>query len=127
LPLLVKLGICELATGALSGWAMIAIVEKPDALKRIGVRQLGRIRQAHLDLLMQGTILVAIGAAVTSVPTWIGILLMLGAYVAPLTLGALAFRPELQKESILYRGLNTAVLAGFTVAWVALAVTVLSR
>jgi hypothetical protein len=34
---------------------------------------------------------------------------------------------RLQKDSILYRGLNTAVLAGFTVAWVALAVAVLSR
>lgn len=106
---------------------MIAMVERPEALKRLGVRQLGRIRQTHLDLLMQGTILAAIGAAVTSVPTWIGTLLVLGAYVAPLTLGVLAFRPELQKGSTLYRGLNTAVLAGFTVAWVALAVTVLSR
>lgn len=127
MPLLVKLGICELAAGALSGWAMIAMIERPEALKRLGVRQLGRIRQTHLDLLMQGTILAAIGAAVTSVPTWIGILLVLGAYVAPLTLGVLAFRPDLQKGSIVYRGLNTAVLAGFTVAWVALALTVLSR
>jgi hypothetical protein len=127
LPLLVKLGICELAAGVLSGWAMIAMVERPEALKRLGVRQLARIRQTHLDLLMQGTILAAVGAAVTSVPTWIGILLVLGAYVAPLTLGVLAFSPELQKGSIVYRGLNTAVLAGFTVAWVALAVTVLSR
>lgn len=127
MPLLVKLGICELATGVLSGWAMIAMVEKPEALKRLGVRQLARIRQTHLDLLMQGTILIAIGAAVASVPTWIGILLVLGAYIAPLTLGVLAFRPELQKDSVVYRGLNTTVLAGFTVAWVALAVTVLSR
>jgi hypothetical protein len=127
LPLLVKLGICELAVGVLSGWAMVAMVERPEALKRAGVRQLGRIRQTHLDLLMQGTILVAIGAAISSAPTWIGILLVIGAYLAPLTLGVLAFRPELQKGSIVYRGLNTAVLAGFTVGWVALAVTVLSR
>lgn len=127
MPLLIKLGICELAIGALSGWAMIAIVERPEALMRLGVRQLGRIRQAHLDLLMQGTILAAIGAGVSSIPTWIGILLVLGAYVAPLTLGALAFRPEMQKGSTVYRGLNTAVLAGFTVAWVALAITVLGR
>jgi hypothetical protein len=104
-----------------------AIVERPEGLRRLGVRQLGRIRQTHLDLLMQGTILAAIGAAVSSIPTWIGLLLVLGAYVAPLTLGILAFRPELQKDSIAYRGLNTAVLAGFTVAWVALAVTVISR
>lgn len=116
-----------MAAGVVSGWAMVAMVEKPEALKRLGVRQLGRIRQTHLDLLMQGTILAAIGAAAASVPTWIGILLVVGAYVAPLTLGVLAFRPELQKDSIFYRGLNTTVLAGFTVGWVALAVTVLSR
>lgn len=127
MPLLIKLGICELAVGVLSGWAMVAMVERPEALKRLGVRQLGRIRQTHLDLLMQGTILAAIGAAVTSVPTWIGALLVIGAYLAPVGLGVLAFRPELQKGSIVYRGLNTTVLAGFTVAWVALAVTVLSR
>jgi hypothetical protein len=127
LPLLIKLGICELTVGVLSGWAMVAMVDKPEALKRLGVRQLARIRQTHLDLLMQGTILVAVGAAVASVPTWIGILLVVGAYVAPLTLGILAFRPEMQKGSIVYRGLDTVVLAGFTVAWVALAVTVLSR
>jgi hypothetical protein len=126
-PLLVKLGICELAVGVLSGWAMVAMIEAPETLKRHGVRQLGRIRQAHLDLLMQGTILVAVGAAVASVPTWIGVLLVLGSYIAPLTLGALAFRPEMQKESMAYRGLNTTVLIGFTVAWVALAITVLSR
>jgi hypothetical protein len=106
---------------------MVAMVERPEALKRAGVRQLGRIRQTHLDLLMQGTILAAIGAAVGSVPVWIGILLVTGAYLAPLGLGVLAFRPELQKGSNVYRGLNTAVLAGFTVGWVALAVTVLSR
>ncbi len=127
MPLLVKLGICELAVGVVSGWGMIAMIDRPEALKRLGVRQLGRIRQTHLDLLMQGTILTAVGAAVTAVPTWIGMLLVLGAYVAPLTLGVLALRPDLQKGSVVYRGLNTTVLTGFTVAWVGLAVTVLSR
>jgi hypothetical protein len=127
MPLLVKLGICELAVGVVSGWAMIALVDRPDSLRQLGVRQLARIRQTHLDLLMQGTILALVGAAVASVPTWIGILLVLGAIVAPLTLGVLAFRPDLQKDSTAYRGLNTAVLAGFTIGWVALAATVLSR
>jgi hypothetical protein len=126
-PLLVKLGICELAVGVLSGWAMVAMVESPDSLKRLGVRNLARIRQTHLDLIMQGTILVAVGAAVAAVPTWIGILLVIGAFLAPLGLGVLIFRPELQRDSIAYKGLNTAILMGFTVAWVALAITVLSR
>jgi hypothetical protein len=127
MALLIKLGICELAIGVLSGWAMIALVEKPEVLKRHGVRQLARIRQTHLDLLMQGTILAVVGVAVAAVPTWIGVLLAVGAYVAPLTLGVLAFYPDWQKDSLVYRGLNTAVLTGFTIAWVALAVTVLSR
>lgn len=127
MALLIKLGICELAVGVLTGWAMVAIVEEPDSLKRIGVRQLGRVRQFHLDLLMQGTILVAVGAAVPAVPTWIGFLLVAGAFIAPLGLGVLAWRPELQRESLAYKGVNGIVLVGFTVAWVALAITVLSR
>lgn len=127
MPLLVKLGICELAVGVLTGWAMVAIVEEPDSLKRIGVRQLGRIRQFHLDLLMQGTILVAVGAAVVAVPTWIGVLLVAGALAGPLSLGVLAWQPELQRESLAYKAINGAVLVGFTIGWVALAITVLSR
>lgn len=84
MPLLAKLGICELTIAALSGWAMVATVERPDALKRLGLRHLGRIRQAHLDLLFMGTILTAVGVAVASVPTWVGVLLILGAFGQPL-------------------------------------------
>ena len=113
--------------GVLTGWAMVAMVENPEGLKRAGVRQLRRIRQFHLDLLMQGTILLAVGAAVASVPTWIGILLVVGAYFAPLSFGLLAFRPELEGDSNAFRAVNSTVLIGFTIGWVALAVTVLSR
>ncbi len=127
MPLLAKLGICELAVGALSGWAMIATIEKPELLERLGVRRLGRIRQTHLDLLMQGTILTAVGVAVTPLATWIGVLLVLGAFLAPLTLGVLAFRPDMQRDSTPYRMLNTTVLTGFSVAWVALAVVAVAR
>ncbi len=81
MPLLVKFGICELAIAALSGWAMVAVVERPEALRRHGLRHLGRIRQAHLDLLFMGAILTAVGAAVPNVPTWIGALLVTGAYL----------------------------------------------
>ena len=107
MPLLIKLGICELAVGVLSGWAMIAMVERPEALKRFGVRQLARIRQTHLDLDRDPPHTRRLRGAAH--------------------LGVLACHPELRKGSIVYRGLNTAVVAGFTVAWVVLAVTVLSR
>ena len=127
MPLLVKLGISELAVGVLSGWAMVAMVERPEALKRAGVRHLGRIRQGHLDLLFQGTILTVVGLAMNPIPTWIGILLVLGAFAAPLLLFVLAFDSELQRSSTIYRAINMVVLVGFTVGWVGLAVNLASR
>jgi hypothetical protein len=127
MPLLSVLGICELAVGVLSGWLMVMTLEAPDVLRRLGVRQMGRIRQAHLDVLMQGTILIAVGLAVDPLPTWIGVLLVAGAFLAPPLLGVLAIFPKWQKESIAYKAINSVVLAGFTVGWVALAVTAVGR
>ena len=127
MPLLSQLGIYELAVGVLSGWAMVMTIESPELLRRAGVHHLGRIRQAHLDLLFQGVILVAIGLAIDPVPTWIGILLVLGAFLAPLLLGVLAFNAELQKGSTAYRAINMVVLVGFSIGWVALAITVAGR
>jgi hypothetical protein len=126
-PLLSQLGIFELAVGVLSGWLMVMTLEAPDVLRRLGVRQMGRIRQAHLDLLMQGTILIAVGLAVDPLPDWIGVLLVAGAFLAPPLLGVLALFPELREESIAYKAINTVVLGGFTVGWVALALTAAGR
>lgn len=127
MPLLAKLGICELTVAALSGWVMVATVERPDALRRIGLRHLGRIRQAHLDLLFMGTILTAVGIAVGSIPAWVGALLVLGAFVQPLMFVPLAVNAELVRSSSVYRALNTTVLVGFSIGWVGLAIVVLSR
>jgi hypothetical protein len=126
-PLLAKLGVCELTVAALSGWLMVATVERPEALKRLGLRHLGRIRQAHLDLLFMGTILTAVGVAVDPIPAWVGVLLVLGAFVQPLMFLPLAFDAQLARSSALYRTLNTTIFVGFSAGWVALAVTVLSR
>lgn len=126
MPLLAKLGICELVVAALSGWAMVATVERPEALKRIGLRHLGRIRQTHLDLLLMGTILTAVGVAVNPIPTWIAALLVIGAFVQPLMFLPLAVNADLAHGSSLYRGFNTVIFAAFSVGWVALAVVVLS-
>jgi hypothetical protein len=72
-------------------------------------------------------ILTAVGLAVDPLPIWIGFLLVLGAFLAPLLLGVLAFNSELQKGSRLYRAINTVVLVGFTIGWVALAITAVGR
>jgi hypothetical protein len=39
----------------------------------------------------------------------------------------LAFDGELQKGSTVYRAINTVVLVGFTIGWVALAITAAGR
>jgi len=127
MPLIAKLGICELTVAALSGWAMVATVERPEALKRFGLRHLGRIRQAHLDLLFMGTILTSVGIAVGSMPTWVGALLVLGAFAQPLMFLPLAVSAELARSSVVYRAVNTTVLVGFSVGWVGLAIVVLFR
>jgi len=124
--LLVKLGICELAVAALSGWAMVAIVEWPEALKRAGFRHLSRIRQAHLDLLFMGTIVTVVGLAVNPVPTWVAALLVFGAFLQPLMFLPLGVRPELAQK-LAYRGFTGLLFSASSVAWVSLAIIALSR
>jgi hypothetical protein len=116
-----------LTVGALSGWVMVGTLERPEALRRLGLRHLGRIRQAHLDLLMMGTILTAVGVAMDPLPTWIGALLVLGAYAAPLMFLPLAVNADLQQDSRLYRTANTLILVAFSGAWVGLAITAIPR
>jgi hypothetical protein len=83
---------------------MVMTIENPEILRRAGLRHLGRVRQAHLDFLLQGVILTVVGLAIDPLPTWIGFLLVLGAFLAPLLLGVLALDSEQQKGSRLYRG-----------------------
>ncbi len=124
--LLVKLGICELALAALSGWAMVAIVEWPEALKRAGFRHLGRIRQAHLDLLFMGTIVTVVGLAIHPIPTWVAALLVFGAFLQPLMFLPLAVAPELGQK-LAYRGFSGLLFSASSIAWVSLATIALSR
>jgi hypothetical protein len=126
MPLLVKLGICELAVAALSGWVMVALVEQPHTLERLGLRQPARIRQAHLDLLFMGAIVTVVGLAVQPIPTWVGGLLVAGAFVQPLMFLPIAVRPEI-KAAFPYRAANAGFFTATSVAWVAIAVISLSR
>jgi hypothetical protein len=126
MALLVKLGICELAVAALSGWTMVAIVERPEVLKRAGFRHLGRIRQMHLDLLFMGTIVTVVGLAVHPIPTWVAGLLVFGAFLQPLMFLPLAVNAELGQK-LAYRGFSALLFTASSIAWVALAAVALER
>ena len=120
---LVTAGITELTTAALSGWLMVLVIQAPSVLRRAGVRRPQRIRQAHLDLVMMGTILVAAGAAVPRLPGWVAMLITLGAVLQPLLFLPLAVRPGLARARA-FQTLVAAVFAATSAGWVALAVTV---
>ncbi|MGW5723381.1 hypothetical protein ACWEVP_44945 [Amycolatopsis sp. NPDC003865] len=120
---LVTAGIVELAVAALSGWLMVLVIQAPSVLRRAGVSRPKRIRQAHLDLVMMGTIQVAVGAAVPEPLFWIAALIAIGAVAQPLLFLPLAVRPGLSRARG-FQALAAAVFAATSVGWVALAVTV---
>lgn len=80
-------GAVELAVGALSGW-VVWMATDTDWLKKIGVRSPRRIFQAHLDLIIMGVILIAVGTAAPDFPKPWSVILVVGAWT-----NALLFLP----------------------------------
>jgi hypothetical protein len=121
MDLLIQVGLIQLATGALLGWVMVVRLEKPEWLKKIGVVQPHRILQVHLDFVMMGLILIAVGLVVDDLPGLAAGLLIFGTTVNPLLFMPPAFDPDLQKR-LWYRTLAvisfTAVSAGLV--WAAI-------
>ncbi|MGW6461869.1 hypothetical protein ACWF94_39060 [Streptomyces sp. NPDC055078] len=127
MPFLVKAGIVELTVAVLSGWLMVYVTNTPKE-KRIqhGVRDARRIRQAHLELLMMGAMITAIGAAVPSPPMVAAVVIVVCSWVAPLSFLPVAVRPELAKTTWM-RVLDTTVFVGLSLGYIVLAVDVLTR
>src|SRR5215208_7109967 len=94
----IQFGLVELALGGLLGWAMVLRQENPDFLRRIGVVAPQRIRQVHLDYVMMGLILIAVGLAIPDLPDAIAIALVFGTLVNPFLFVPLAFDPDTEKE-----------------------------
>jgi len=104
--LLLQVGLIELAVGGLLGWLMVVREEKPDWLTRIGVVQPHRIRQVHLDFLMMGLILIAVGLVVDDPPALLAAMLIFGTIVNPSLFIPLAFDPKVDQR-LWYRALAT--------------------
>lgn len=117
----VQIGLIELALGGLLGWAMVARMEKPAWIKKIGIVAPQRIRQVHLDYVMMGLISIAVGLAIPSLPTAIGVALAFGTAVNPLLFVPLAFDPEVERRTW-YRLLALASFLAMSGSLVAAAV-----
>ena len=119
--LLGTLGVWSLALGAVSGWLVAASVERPQLLRRAGVKHPPRIRQLHLDWIMMGLLLLVVDLAVDAIPGWIAGLVAFGTVVNPLLFVPLAYDAEASHHP-LYRVVTVASFAALSVGLVALAV-----
>jgi hypothetical protein len=117
----VRIGLGELALGALLGWAMVVRGERPEWLRRIGILAPQRIRQVHLDYVMMGLILIGVGLAVPDLPKAVAIALVFGTLVNPFLFVPLAFDPGVE-ERLWYRALAVASFIGVSGGLVAAAV-----
>lgn len=119
-----QVGAFELAFGALSGWVIALSVERPDVLKRAGVKAIPRLRQAHIDYIVMGVILIALGVAAPGLPAFWQVLLVTGALVNPTLFLPLAFRPDSAKL-ISYRVLTALSFTAMSTGTVAAAIHLL--
>jgi len=122
---LVQAGAIELALGALSGWAVAAAVDKPHWLTRIGVRAAPRLRQAHLDWILMGLILIGIGLAAPDLPLAIALPLVFGAWVNATLFVPLAFAPAAAQRPV-YRAVTLASFSAMSFGATAAAVHLLT-
>jgi cell division protein FtsW (lipid II flippase) len=114
---LIQVGLIELAVAALLGWAMVVRTEKPEWLKRIGVVQPHRILQIHLDYVLMGLILIAVGVVLPDIPDAAAWLLVFGTVVNPLLFVPLAFSKDADRK-LWYRSLSVVSFLAMSVSLV---------
>lgn len=122
---LVQVGLVLLAVGALSGWLVMLRTEYPHLLTRAGVKSPRRVLQLHIDFIIMGVILIAVGVALPDLAGWNKAALIVGTIVNPLLFVPLAFREEWSK-ALLYRAITVASFATMSTATVGAAITGLS-
>lgn len=121
MSLLATLGLWSLALGAVSGWLVAASIDRPELVRRAGVKHSGRIRQTHLDWIMMGVILLAVDVAVDDIPGWITALIAFGTVVNPLLFIPLAFDAT-ASDRLPYRAVTLVSFASLSVGLTALAI-----
>jgi len=112
-------GTTQVAVGALSGWPLAAVVGLPGLADTLGVRDVQRLRQAHVDVLMMGGLVTA-AALVDDAPPWATRAVRVGAWTNPLLFLPLAFRPAASR-SPLYKALTTLSFAITCAGWIGMA------
>lgn len=103
--LLIQIGLVQLAVAALSGWLVVIWRERPEWLRRVGIVAPRRLLQLHLDYVMMGLILIAVGVVVPDLPPLLVAALIFGTTVNPLLFLPLAFNKRAD-ANLLYRTIS---------------------
>ena len=118
---LVRVGLWLLAVGAVSGWLVMLRVAFPAILTRLGVTSPRRVLQAHIDFIVMGVILIAVGLALPDLAGWNRALLIFGAVVNPALFVPLAFR-ERFADAVPYRVITVVSFSAMSIGAVGAAV-----
>lgn len=117
---LVKFGLVLLAVGAWTGWVVAAQLALPRLFERAGVREPRRLLQLHLDYVIMGVLVIAVGAVLPDLPAWIQVLIVIGTVLNPLLFLPMAFSPG-ASGTVWFRLLSVASFACVTVGLTAAA------
>ncbi|OAT68351.1 hypothetical protein AWB85_08545 [Mycobacteroides immunogenum] len=109
--LVVRAGLAELAFGALMGWVVAANFLAPQLLKRIGVTNGHRFLQAHLDYIIMGILLIAVGLAVPNLPGWLVAVLVYGTLLNPTLFLPMAFNANITSNAAFKAATFTSFVA----------------
>lgn len=89
--LLEAAGMISLALGGLSGFLMLAVVDYPDLVRKVGIVDPKRVRQLHLDWIIMGLVMIAVALAAPDLPAPAVLATLFGGVVNPATFIPMAF------------------------------------
>ncbi|SHQ36391.1 Uncharacterised protein [Mycobacteroides abscessus subsp. bolletii] len=99
MTIVVRIGLAELALGALLGWVVAANFLAPQLLRKAGVTNGRRFLQAHLDYIIMGILLIAVGLAVPDLPGWLAAVVAYGALLNPTLFLPMAFKQNVTSNT----------------------------
>lgn len=116
---LVKFGLVLLTVGAWAGWIVAAQLAAPHIFERMRIREPRRLLQLHLDYVLMGILVIAVGAVLPDLPVWVQVLIVVGTVLNPLLFLPMAFGPR-AAQSLWFRLISVVsfvcVTAGLTAA-----------
>ncbi|OCJ13076.1 hypothetical protein A6U87_07225 [Rhizobium sp. AC44/96] len=113
---LTQAGLVLLSIGGLSGMLLYVALDKPKGW--LAIKQTSRLRQGHVDALIIGTILLALGA-LAPLPMSISWVLVISGFYTSLATGALAWWPDWATKSRLGWWIDFGSLSSFALAMTA--------